>query len=142
MDPFIITAVDCNVKHEVMAMNGDGGRHPDHETTAMTFPTNVKYVFEDDEDLSVDHEDEEIGNVVVVETNANLEVTHVELISDRFKQLSWETAQDDNQELHMRVISRFEPLLEADDLPLEKLMEIYQKRNEQLNNLFNTLSTT
>ncbi|CEP61201.1 Atg31p LALA0_S02e09010g [Lachancea lanzarotensis] len=137
MEPFIVTVLDCNVKHGLVSPVS-GIPHPDHETTAMMFPTNVKYVFEDDEELVVEHEEDGIENVVVVETNAELEVTHVELISDRFKQLSWNTTQDDPHELHMRVLSRFESL-EDEELPLEELIRIYKTRNDQLHSLFNTL---
>ncbi|SCU91641.1 LAFA_0F04962g1_1 [Lachancea sp. 'fantastica'] len=137
MEPCIVTVLDCNVKHGSIGPV-TGAPHPDHETTAMMFPTNVKYVFEDDEDLEVEHEGDGIENVVVVETNAELEVTHVELISDRFKQLSWETTEDDPHELHLRVMSRFEPL-ENEDLPLEELIRVYKIRNDQLHSLFNTL---
>ncbi|SCU80401.1 LADA_0B07200g1_1 [Lachancea dasiensis] len=135
MEPLVISVVDCNVKHGLEAQGAD---HPDHESQALMFPTNVKYIFEDDEESLVEEEYDGVENVIVVEANANLEVTRVEVISDDYKLLKFETAEDD--ELMISAVSKFEPLdRETWDQPLEKLVEIYRCRNEQLERLYETL---
>ncbi|SCU78669.1 LANO_0A03598g1_1 [Lachancea nothofagi CBS 11611] len=138
MDAFVVTVVDRNVKHGLAPALKFG--HPDHESQALMFACNVKYIFEDDEESVAEGDDGGIENVVVIETNGGLKVTNVELISERFKLLEYETAEDDNHEVVISAMSKFEGLGEEfRELPLERLVEIYRLRNDQLESLFNTL---
>ncbi|SCU84055.1 LAMI_0C06018g1_1 [Lachancea mirantina] len=134
MIPFTLTVHDRNVSH-TLATTNTGAQHPDHASKAISFPTNIRYVFEDDEDF-VAEEDADIENILIVEVDPNLKVTQVELISDEYQLLSFESQADN--ELELDVLSRF-CTLETESQDLDELMQIYKTQNEQLNSIFNAL---
>ncbi|CUS21596.1 LAQU0S03e06238g1_1 [Lachancea quebecensis] len=136
VEPFTVTVVDRNVKHQIENGAGEEG-HPDHELQGVMFATNVKYIFEDDEEPLPEQEDPAIENVVIIEADESLRVTQVELISDQFKQLGFEV--HDGNEVSIDALSRFETPRQLGSLPLEKLVQLYKLQNDQLHSLFNTL---
>nr|4P1W_B Chain B, Atg31 [Lachancea thermotolerans CBS 6340]4P1W_E Chain E, Atg31 [Lachancea thermotolerans CBS 6340]5JHF_B Chain B, KLTH0C07942p [Lachancea thermotolerans CBS 6340]5JHF_E Chain E, KLTH0C07942p [Lachancea thermotolerans CBS 6340] len=136
LEPFTVTVVDRNVKHQVEGEPEEEG-HPDHEVQGVMFATNVKYIFEDDQELLPEQEDPAIENVVIIEADESLRVTQVELISDQFKQVGYEVR--DGNEVCIDALSRFETPRQLGNLPLEKLVQLYKLQNDQLHSLFNTL---
>ena len=137
IEPYIVTVEDRNVKHE-LSETVETSTHPDHESQAIMFLTNVKYIFEDDEEpLHEQEEDAAIENVVVIEASENLEVKQVELISDEFKQLGFQVR--DGSEVAIEALSQFEMPAAPEQLPLERLFQLYRTQNDQLHSLFNTL---
>lgn len=133
MEPFVITVTDKSIIHELESRS-QSSKHPDHDSQALMFPTNIRYIFEDDEPEQ--DEDPQVENVIVAEVEKDMRVKHVELISDEYQLLSYQSTGEN--ELELEAVSKFQNV-HSQNLPLKKLIELYKRQNEQLDSLFNTL---
>ncbi|SJM83270.1 related to Autophagy-related protein 31 [Zygosaccharomyces bailii] len=147
MDPLTIIVYDRNVKHTL----GDSSpstshRTPDANSHAM-FPTNIKYVFEDDDALltTVDAENNEsVENILILNLDDSGALEGVELISDHFQILSYKGIANGNDQVvddvELEVVSEFADLsVLARDLPLDELIKLYVIQNEQMQTISNSM---
>lgn len=147
MDPLTITVYDRNVKH----MLGDSSqsnshRTPDANSHAM-FPTNIKYVFEDDDEIltTVDAaNNESVENILILNLDDSGALEGVELISDHFQILSYKGVANGNNnvvdDIELEVVSEFADLsVLARDLPLDELIKLYVIQNEQMQTISNSM---
>lgn len=147
MEPLTITVYDRNVKY----MLGDGSQSSSHRTpdanSHAIFPTNIKYVFEDD-DASVtgmgSENDENVENVLVVNLDESGALDGVELISDRLQILSYKGVSSGNDQvindIELEVVSEFADLSNlVHDLPLDELIRLYVIQNEQMQTISNSM---
>lgn len=153
MDPLTITVYDRNVRYMLNDGNQSSGyRTPDGSTHAM-FPTNMKYIFENDDDGDEQEADtdEGIENVIIVHLEQSGALTSVQLISDRFELLSYKrgiasTINEDkekenrDQDVELDVVSQFCDLSPyVHDLPLDELIRLYTIQNEQMQIISNSM---
>ncbi|AQZ17677.1 CIS1 (YDR022C) [Zygosaccharomyces parabailii] len=147
MDPLTITVYDRNVKH----MLGDSSqsnshRTPDANSHAM-FPTNIEYVFEDDDAIltGVDAaNNESVENILILNLDDSGALEGVELISDHFQILSYKGVANGNNhivdDIELEVVSEFADLsVLARDLPLDELIKLYVIQNEQMQTISNSM---
>ncbi|CAG61687.1 uncharacterized protein GVI51_K11517 [Nakaseomyces glabratus] len=88
MEPLSLTVYDRNIWHLFKKEEG---------APQAMFPTNIKYIFEDDDDVAdVDdlvfqqqQPDSELENVIIVEIDGAGQLENVELISDQYEMLSY-----------------------------------------------------
>lgn len=140
MDPFTFTFFDDNVSHQLYA-DTDPSTHPDHASSALTFGTNIRYIFEDDQDQPLGEEqevknDEGIENVVIMQLDDCLNISNMELISDNYQLLSYESHTDNH--VSLQVLSKFEELVD-EHLTLEELRSLYSTQNKQLQKIISLL---
>ncbi|AGO14202.1 AaceriAER409Cp [[Ashbya] aceris (nom. inval.)] len=142
MEPFVITAseCDCNSAHSAR-LSKDGYTLSDDLSHETMFLTNVKYIFDGEEDHIDDNTmpetNTEIMNVVVVELDETLEIRNVELISDEYQLLGYSNEADND--LKLTILSEFpaEPAPENGDLA--KLVSRYQHQNKHLKHMLEDL---
>ena len=147
MQPLTITVYDRNVRHMLSDGNQSSSHYtPDGNSHAM-FPTNIRYVFEDDDTnlTPIESEnDDGIENVIIVKLEESGTLSGVELISDQFEMLSYKggTSGSDQMvdDVELEVVSRFTALSHlVDDLPLDELIRLYIIQNEQMQTISNSM---
>lgn len=147
MDPLTIIVYDRNVKHTLGdSSQSTSHRTPDANSHAM-FPTNIKYVFEDDDALltTVDAENNEsVENILILNLDDSGALEGVELISDHFQILSYKGIANGNDQVvddvELEVVSEFADLsVLARDLPLDELIKLYVIQNEQMQTISNSM---
>lgn len=147
MSSVFVTVYNKNLQQE--SEKGDNT----NKGNAM-FPTNVKYIFEDDEIINTnlisnDIINDENENVIIIDMEANGYVSDVHMISDNYQLLSYKTNTDYNNkkedkevlfgDLSLNVLSRFKHekgIGERKDL--DDLVNLYISQNEQLNVISNS----
>ncbi|AQZ16050.1 CIS1 (YDR022C) [Zygosaccharomyces parabailii] len=147
MDPLTIIVYDRNVKHTLGdSSQSTSHRTPDANSHAM-FPTNIKYVFEDDDAILtiVDAENNEsVENILILNLDDSGALEGVELISDHFQILSYKGIANGNDQVvddvELEVVSEFADLsVLARDLPLDELIKLYVIQNEQMQTISNSM---
>ncbi|EDO19260.1 hypothetical protein Kpol_1036p2 [Vanderwaltozyma polyspora DSM 70294] len=119
------------------------------------FPTKIKYIFEDDDDQSIESNEENgIDNVIIIDLDNNHSLENVTLLSDGYELLSFKEnklptpgERSDKQELkdicneiEIDVISQFRDLSKVSkNLSLDDLIKIYALQNEQIRTISDTL---
>lgn len=123
------------------------------------FPNRIKYIFEDDLEDSgrnnpkdiVIHDDEASAyeNIIIVDMDEYYQVEKLKLISDKFQLLGFESVggiNDENsvknlyKEVNIEVVSKFKDLSNiSKELPLNKLINIYNIQNKQLQSLYDSI---
>lgn len=147
MEPLTLTVYDRNVKHTL----NDGSqssthRTPDGNSHAM-FPTNIRYLFEDDDTSLTPIESENnngIENIIIVSLEEAGTLGDVELISDQFEMLSYKGVSSGSDQvvddLELEVVSEFTDLTNlVHDLPLDELIRLYVTQNEQMQIISNSM---
>ncbi|CCC67602.1 hypothetical protein NCAS_0A10440 [Naumovozyma castellii] len=126
--------------------------------TDVTFPTNIKYIFEDDEEhekvigldtTSLGSSKDTIENVIVVQLDENGAFEDVDLISENYILLDVIKSEDTvdenknisrNHDIELQVLSKFRDLSPiANDLPLDDMISLYRIQNEQIETICNSL---
>ncbi|CAR25587.1 hypothetical protein ZYGR_0A01520 [Zygosaccharomyces rouxii] len=147
MHPLTITVYDRNVRHMLSDDNQSSSHHtPDGNSHAM-FPTNIKYVFEDDDTSLAPTEsenDDGIENMIIVNLEESGTLSGVELISDQFEMLSYKGVTSGNDpmvdDVELEVVSQFTDLSNlVHDLPLDELIRLYVIQNEQMQTISNSM---
>ncbi|CDH10302.1 related to Autophagy-related protein 31 [Zygosaccharomyces bailii ISA1307] len=121
-------------------------RTPDANSHAM-FPTNIEYVFEDDDAIltGVDAaNNESVENILILNLDDSGALEGVELISDHFQILSYKGVANGNNhivdDIELEVVSEFADLsVLARDLPLDELIKLYVIQNEQMQTISNSM---
>lgn len=123
------------------------------------FPNRIKYIFDDDlvdsgknnvegvvvpTDESSDYE-----NIIIIDMDENYRVVDLSLISDKYQLLKYNIVGDTEDRKHLEtsynevnveVVSKFKNLSSiARDLPLNKLIDIYNIQNTQLQSLYESI---
>lgn len=122
-EPVSLTVYDRNIWHLLKRGPAVG------ETPQAMFPTNTRYIFDDDEDISMatpinsnnkNKDDKnancEIQNVIILTIDKEGDLENVELISDNYEMLSYKRNRPVNL-AESRSLSRFN---EAEPLTLEE----------------------
>lgn len=147
MDALDITVYDKNVRYLLNDGNqSNSHRTPDGGLNAM-FPTNVKYIFEDDADAVGEAiADETIENVIIVHIQESGALDDVELISDQYELLNFRkgnvgtSTSEESLDIELDVLSQFCDLSTmVSDLPLGDLIRLYTIQNEQLQTISNSI---
>lgn len=148
VQPLTITVYDRNVRHMLSDGNESSSHHtPDGNSHAM-FPTNIRYVFEDDDTglTALESEnDDAIENMIIVNLEDSGDLSEVELISDQFEMLSYKgmssgTNDQITDDIELEVVSRFADLSDlVQDLPLDELIKLYVIQNEQMQTISNSM---
>lgn len=145
--PLTFTVYDRNVRHMLSYGNESSSHYtPDGNSHAM-FPTNIKYVFEDDDTslTPVESEnDDGIENIILVNLEESGTLSGVELISDQFEMLSYKGVTNGNDQMiddvELEVVSQFTDLSHlVHDLPLDELIKLYMIQNEQMQTISNSM---
>ncbi|CCE65666.1 hypothetical protein TPHA_0M00910 [Tetrapisispora phaffii CBS 4417] len=155
----VITVLDTNISHIIK----NGGQHKAEETSlnlfkghnhlnkALSFPTNIRYIFEDDDnELEINNlkgtiDELDIENIIVIDLDTDNSLQKVQLISDKYELLSYkEKSCNENstnpkiseKEIELKVLSQFK---EFEHIPeqysLEDLIKLYAIQNEQIEEL-------
>ncbi|AEY97397.1 FAER409Cp [Eremothecium gossypii FDAG1] len=142
MEPFVITAseCDCNSAHS-SRVSKDGYALSDELSNETMFLTQVKYIFEGEEDHIDDNTMQEINtdivNVVIVELDETLEIKNVELISDEYQLLGF--SNDADNDLNLTILSEFPADVSPETRDLGKLVTRYQHQNKHLKHMLQEL---
>ncbi|AET39767.1 Atg31p Ecym_4754 [Eremothecium cymbalariae DBVPG len=142
MDLFTIIAVDESAaEHVSVTADKADCSYPERTVQNAMFLTNVRYIFEDDEDYNLDERtmvDEDVENVVVVDLDEFLNLRSVELISERFQMLNYSLGTEN--EITLKVLSQFPAEVEnAENRGLDELIYRYRKQNRALQYLIDGL---
>ena len=123
------------------------------------FPNKIKYIFDDDlvergnnsveGDIILDDEDLDYENIIIIDMDENHHVLNLNLISDKYQLLKYDIVGDAEdrksleksyKEINIEVVSKFRNLSNvAKDLPLNKLIDIYNIQNTQLQSLYDSI---
>lgn len=172
MEPIIVTVYDKNIASDQTVLQKaieDENRNDSLNPALIenaSFPTNIKYIFEDSANTTTDTEfeipqDDYIENVIVVNLDSSYNLEHVELVSDNFELLSFrkDTTEEEqkpntpipetsfNQNItvpdqlcvDLEVLSKFKSNEEFENLPLDKLIRLYNIQNEQMRQISNSI---
>lgn len=147
MEPITLTVIDENVS---FLLNSDESHGSWKETNSgkVMFPTNIQYIFENDAtpNNGTNGGDTDIENIIIIDLDESLSIEDIELISDKYEMLSYRKnemvdagKQDDEPsglDIEIDVLSKFKALTSStNELSLEKLIELYNTQNEQLEQL-------
>ncbi|QLG71839.1 hypothetical protein HG535_0C01880 [Zygotorulaspora mrakii] len=147
MEPLDLTVYDKNIRY-TLSHGDQSSTHqtPDDGLNAM-FPTNIKYIFEEDADnVELAVADETIENVIIIYLGESGALEDVEVISDRYELLGFRkrTLGTNNEaetyDIELDVLSEFSDLSTiASELSLNDLIKLYTTQNEQLQAISNSI---
>lgn len=94
MEPIIITIQDKNVVHSLDSFTINhriASQSTSVVNSRITFPTNIKYIFQDDnyEDAELMKSNEDVDNLVIVQLDELGILENVEIVSDNFGLLDY-----------------------------------------------------
>ncbi|KAL3232257.1 Citrinin resistance protein, mitochondrial [Nakaseomyces bracarensis] len=117
-EPVSLTVYDRNIWHLFKKGPAVG------ETPQAMFPTNIRYIFDDDEDISIPtpsnnginmtNEADGVENVIILNIDEKGDLENVELISDNYEMLSYRKSRPVNL-AESRSLSRFSEVTPDND---------------------------
>lgn len=136
MKPYTISVFDSS-------KNSSNKYSADNESHEDLFLTNIKYLFDDDNDLNIEElrlsdSENEIEHVIVLEINVDSTISDIEVVSDRFQLIDFKL--ESENDIRLNVLSEFSSEIEdKDTISLEKLIYEYKVRNRHLYKLISDL---
>ncbi|CAB4253138.1 similar to Saccharomyces cerevisiae YDR022C CIS1 Autophagy-specific protein required for autophagosome formation [Maudiozyma barnettii] len=162
MEPIVLSVSDENIFYELSSKKQNGTDRSDNRH--IIYPTHFKYIFEDPEEtipssaepISDINEDDSVENVIVLNFNESHKLLKVELLSENAELLSFKLNknlnsltkledsqnEDSNQvlDIELDVVSNFRNIDSlTDDLPLDKLIKLYNVQNDQIQKITDSI---
>ncbi|AMD21597.1 HFL259Wp [Eremothecium sinecaudum] len=146
MESFSIVARDKVAVSKSGSHNDKVGiPHPDDSARDAVFLTNIKHIFDDDDDYTINlgelgpiDSDDDIEHVILIQVDSQSEVKKVELISDEFQLLNYEL--ESKNDLVLNILSKFPTEIPNENsVELSELIARYRMQNNHLAKLINDL---
>lgn len=111
--------------------------HIEDVNNKTVYLTDIHYIFEDDDPTTLMEITQHAENIVIVDVDNSLNINNIEIVSDKVQLLSYTSI---NDEINMHLLSQFDnSIFYNNDTNLVELINIYRKRNEELNSILNDL---
>ncbi|CCH62238.1 hypothetical protein TBLA_0G03010 [Henningerozyma blattae CBS 6284] len=149
MDGIFLTVQDKNISSSAHLIEQSVD---DLNNTKCMYPTNIKYIFEEDDDvpdiaLLNESNDSNIENIIIIDIESSGYVSDIQLISDHFQLLSYKDTMEESEtydtppycDIKLDVLSRFEEMKGIGErVSLDDLVKLYLIQNEQLTSISNS----